>query len=96
MSVAGSESPASSDAPAADESATPDVPTGGSSRKRRTDADEDNAGAKEPRLSAREAMQLRLLASVPALSGPLRDARGRVHGGAPRAEGLRAGRRGPA
>ena len=33
--------------------------------------------AKEPRLSRWEEMQLRLLASVPALNGPMRDERGR-------------------
>ena len=54
-------------------------PTGGRSRKRELDEDDDDGGTaiKEPRLTQREVMQLRLLASVPALSGPLRDARGR-------------------
>ena len=58
-------------------------PTGGraGSRKRQeppSDEDEDEGGSsKEPRLSHGERMQLRLLASVPAMSAPLRDERGR-------------------
>lgn len=53
-------------------------PTGGrTARKREHDGSEEEGASKEPRLSAREAMQIRLLANVPALSGPLRDSRGR-------------------
>jgi len=62
----------SSEEPAAAE------PTGGRVRKREHEStSRDASPAKEPRLTAREAMQLRLLANVPALSGPLRDSRGR-------------------
>ena len=55
-------------------------PTGGKveRRKRELDEEEDETSAsKEPRLSRREEMQLRLLASLPALNGPMRDERGR-------------------
>ena len=55
-------------------------PTGGKveRRKRELDEEEDETSAsKEPRLSRREEMQLRLLVSLPALNGPMRDERGR-------------------
>ena len=56
-------------------------PTGGKEERRKRELneeeDETSVVAKEPRLSRREEMQLRLLASVPALNGPMRDERGR-------------------
>ena len=55
-------------------------PTGGKEERRKRELneeeDETSVVAKEPR-SRREEMQLRLLASVPALNGPMRDERGR-------------------
>ena len=56
-------------------------PTGGKEERRKRELneeeDETSVVAKEPRLSRRDVMQLRLLASVPALNGPMRDERGR-------------------
>ena len=44
---------------------------------RRDGSDSDDSDARGPKLSRRDEMQLRLLASLPSVQGPLRDARGR-------------------
>ena len=56
------------------------LPTGGKPSRNKRGL-EEAAGSeytnKEPRLDARDVMQLRVLANVPLLQGPMRDARGR-------------------
>ena len=61
----------------ADNFSRADVPKGGKRKRDPEQADEEGGACKEPRLTAAEAMQIRLLANVPELRDYRKDARGR-------------------